>query len=135
MPKLQYDPDAIAVYARRLYRRATLATVSGFLIGAAAGAVLGGTAAFAFEFATSLRLTMHNFVPGINVEEATRLATKLAQLGAAGVGALGAVLGFYRGGTSALMYRLTAQTALGQVELQRQLTGARERPDQRGQKD
>jgi hypothetical protein len=127
MAKLEYDPTAIAAYARRLYRRATLASIFGVLIGAAGGAMLGGAAAFAYEFATSLRVTMHSFVPGINVEEATRLATKLAQQAAAGVGLLGAVLGFYRGGTAGLTYRLTAQTALGQVELQRQLAGSRER--------
>jgi len=127
MAKLEYDPIAVAAYARRMYRRATFASIFGVLIGAAAGAMLGGTAAFAYEFATSLRLTVHSFVPGINVEEATRLAMKLAQLAAAGGGLLGAALGLYRGGTAGLTYRLTAQIALAQVELQRQLAGLRER--------
>lgn len=129
MAKPEYDPLLIAVYARRVYRRATLATFFGVLIGAAAGAIVGGAGAFAYQFATSLRLTVHNFIPGINVEEATRLATKLAQLGAAGAGLVGAILGFYRGGTAGLMYRLAAQTALGQVEFQRQLAGSREQKE------
>ena len=127
MAKPEYDPLLIAAYARRIHRRATMATIFGVLIGGAAGAILGGAGAFAYEFATSLRLTVHAFVPGINVEEATHLAAKVAQLGAAGAGLVGAVLGFYRGGTASLMYRLTAQTALGQVELHRLLADSRER--------
>lgn len=127
MAQPEYDPQLIAAYARRIYRRATMATICGVLVGAAAGAIAGGAAAFAYQFATSLRLTVHDFVPGINVEEATRLATKLAGQAAAGAGLLGAFLGFYRGGTAALMYRLAAQTALGQVELQQQLAAARAR--------
>lgn len=135
MATVQFDPALVAQYARRMYRRATIASLFGVLIGAVAGAMLGGCTAFAYQFATSLRLTVHNFVPGINVEEATRLATKLAQVGAAAAGTLGALLGFYRGGTAALIYRLAAQTALGQVELQRQLAGWRDRPDHRDPPD
>src|SRR3954469_25687465 len=131
MAAVEFDPVLISQYARRMYRRATIASLFGVVIGAAAGAMLGGTTAFAYQFATSLRLTVHNFVPGINVEEATHLATKLAQVGAAGAGLLGALFGLYRGRTAGLMYRLAAQTALGQVELQQQLTVLRDRREQR----
>lgn len=129
MAKPEYDPVLIDAYARALYRRATVATLFGVLIGAAVGAVLGGAGAFAYQFATSLRLTVHNFMPAINVEEATRLATNAARIAAAGAGLGGAILGLYRGGTAGLMYRLTAQTALGQIELARQLSRPRGRQE------
>jgi|GEM_PF-6367408 len=125
MAPVEFDPVLVVAYARRMYRRATVASIVGVLMGAAAGAMLGGSTAFAYQFATSLRLTVHNFVPGINVEEATRLAMKLAQVGAAGAGLLGAMVGFYRGTTAGVLYRLTAQTALGQVELQQRLATLR----------
>jgi len=127
MASVEFDPVFVVEYARRMYRRATVATIVGVLMGAAAGAMLGGTAAFAYQFATSLRLTVHGFVPGINVEEATHLATKLAQVGAGGAGLAGALVGFYRGATAGLLYRLTAQTALGQVELRQRLDSLRDR--------
>jgi len=126
MAKPEYDPVLIAAYARALYRRATVATLFGLLIGAAAGAMMGGASVFAYQFATSLRLTVHNFMPAINVEEATRLATKGAQYGAIAAGLCGALLGLYRGSTVGLMYRLAAQTALGQLDLERQLARLRE---------
>src|SRR3569623_2715228 len=126
MAKPEYDPGLIAAYARALYRRATGATLFGLLIGAAAGAMMGGASVFAYQFSTSLRLTVHNFMPAINVEEATRLATKGAQYGAIAAGLCGALLGLYRGSTVGLMYRLAAQTALGQLDLERQLARLRE---------
>src|SRR3569623_744697 len=120
MAKPEYDPVLNTAYARALYRRATVATLFGLLIGGAAGALLGGAGAFGYQFATSLRLTVHNFMPAINVEEATRLATRGAQYGALAAGLCGALLGLYRGSTAGLMYRLTAQPALGQLALARQ---------------
>jgi len=129
MAKPEYDPVLITAYARALYRRATVATLFGLLIGGAAGALLGGAGAFGYQFATSLRLTVHNFMPAINVEEATRLATRGAQYGALAAGLCGALLGLYRGSTAGLMYRLTAQTALGQLELARQRARTTEQRD------
>ena len=118
MPNLGYDRLILQDRARKLYSRARFATVLGFLLGALVGAPLGAGAGFLFRFLTGLRFTIHNFMPGLNVEEATQAALQTAATWAVAGALAGAIIGAYRGAGVAATCQLTAQATLCQAEIE-----------------
>jgi len=118
MPNLGYDRLILQDRARKLHSRARFATVSGCLIGAMVGAPIGASGGFLFRFLTGLRFTFHNFMPGLNVEDATQAALQTAELWALGAALACAVIGAYRGAGVAAAGQLTAQAALCQAEIE-----------------
>ena len=116
-----YDRLLIENRARKLQSRAKLGIVASFLFGATIGAALGAAGGFAFRFLTSLRFTLHNFMPGLNIEQATQSATQYALTWAVVGGLLCALAGVYRATSVATLYQFVAQTALCQAEIERHL--------------
>jgi len=132
MSNLGYDRLILQDRARKLYARARFASVSGFLLGALIGAPLGAGGGFLFRFLTGLRFTLHNFMPGLNVEEATQAALQTAETWALAGALACAVVGAYRGAGAGATYQLAAQAALCQAEIEGHLArlggAAREPP-------
>lgn len=116
-----YNRATLGRYAKHLLGRAKLVTFFGFVIGGALGVAVCGSGAFVFKFVTSLRFTLHTLIPGLNVEQAAQVATVYATTCGLVGGLSGAIIGALRGSNIAAGYKLAAQQALCQVEIERHL--------------
>jgi len=99
-PRVDYDPQVIEQFAASLYRKAIAAQKGSIVVGVVLGAILGGLPL------TSIGNPWH-------VPSAFGYATMLA-------GAIvGGLIGFVIGDARSFGYKLQAQAALCQVEIQR----------------
>jgi hypothetical protein len=101
-PRVDYDPQVIEQFAASLYRKAIAAQKGSIVVGVVLGALIGG-----------IPLTPLREWAGWPVPHAFGYATLLA-------GAIvGGIIGYVIGDARSFGYKLQAQAALCQVEIQR----------------
>jgi hypothetical protein len=101
-PRVDYDPQVIELFAASLYRKALAAQKGSIVVGVVMGAIVGG-----------IPLTPLRTWAGWPIPHAFGYATLLA-------GAIvGGIIGYVIGDARSFGYKLQAQAALCQVEIQR----------------
>ena len=101
-PRVDYDPQVIEQFAASLYRKAIAAQKGSIVVGAVFGALIG-----------SIPLTSLRVWAGWPVPHAFGYATLLVG------GLVGGLIGYVIGDARSFGYKLQAQAALCQVEIQR----------------